>query len=152
MASQGQGSIDPAVLDDIIRRLTEVRSSRPGKQVQLSENEIKQLCVASREIFIQQPNLLELEAPIKICGDIHGQYSDLLRLFESNRLIIISRQPRHLTHFLWIKRGCGFCCQIQLLASLSAVCLAFDDPFMVQPLTRAVSEIAPPLLIQILKG
>ena len=70
MASQGQGSIDPAVLDDIIRRLTEVRSSRPGKQVQLSENEIKQLCVASREIFIQQPNLLELEAPIKICGKL----------------------------------------------------------------------------------
>ncbi|GLT69058.1 hypothetical protein SLA2020_412390 [Shorea laevis] len=59
MATQGQGVMDPAVLDDIIRRLTEVRSARPGKQVQLSEGEIKQLCVASREIFIQQPNLLD---------------------------------------------------------------------------------------------
>ncbi|XP_048140419.1 serine/threonine-protein phosphatase PP1 isozyme 3 isoform X1 [Rhodamnia argentea] len=83
MAAQAQGTaMDPVALDDIIERLIEVRSSRPGKQVQLSESEIKQLCVASRDIFMQQPNLLELEAPIKICGDIHGQYSDLLRLFE----------------------------------------------------------------------
>ncbi|KAI8032204.1 Serine/threonine-protein phosphatase PP1 isozyme 4 [Camellia lanceoleosa] len=74
--------MDPAVLDKIIERLIEVRSTKPGKLVQLSESEIKQLCVASRDIFIQPPNLLELEAPIKICGDIHGQYSDLLRLFE----------------------------------------------------------------------
>ncbi|MCP8971424.1 hypothetical protein NK662_23235, partial [Ectobacillus sp. SYSU M60031] len=37
----------------------------PGKQVQLSESEIRQLCTVSREIFLSQPNLLELEAPIK---------------------------------------------------------------------------------------
>ncbi|GFS30217.1 type one protein phosphatase 1 [Actinidia rufa] len=73
--------MDQALVDDIINRLLEVRG-RPGKQVQLSESEIKQLCGFSKEIFLQQPNLLELEAPIKICGDIHGQYSDLLRLFE----------------------------------------------------------------------
>lgn len=59
--------MEQAVLDDIINRLLEVRS-RPGKQVQLSEAEIRQLCAAAREIFLQQPNLLELEAPIKICG------------------------------------------------------------------------------------
>lgn len=59
--------MDQSVLDDIINRLLEVRG-RPGKQVQFSEPEIRQLCVASKEIFLQQPNLLELEAPIKICG------------------------------------------------------------------------------------
>ena len=37
-------------------------------QVQLTETEIRQLCHASREIFASQPCLLELEAPIKICG------------------------------------------------------------------------------------
>lgn len=60
--------MDRRALDDIIRRLLEVRGSRPGKQVQLSEAEIRQLCVVSKDIFMQQPNLLELEAPIKICG------------------------------------------------------------------------------------
>jgi len=69
-------------VDNIIERLLEVRGSRPGKIVNLSEQEIRGLCQQSREIFISQPILLELEAPIKICGDIHGQYYDLLRLFE----------------------------------------------------------------------
>jgi len=59
--------MERSVLDGVIRRLVEVRG-RPGKQVQLTEQEIKQLCVVSREIFLKQPNLLELEAPIKICG------------------------------------------------------------------------------------
>ncbi|KAK9998730.1 hypothetical protein SO802_018333 [Lithocarpus litseifolius] len=74
--------MDSGVLDDIINRLLEYKHVRAGKQVQLMESEIRQLCTVSREIFLQQPNLLELEAPIKICGDIHGQYTDLLRLFE----------------------------------------------------------------------
>ncbi|GER25685.1 serine/threonine-protein phosphatase PP1, partial [Striga asiatica] len=81
MAANGQG-IEPALLDDIINRLLEFRNARTVRQVQLSENEIRALCTTSREIFLSQPNLLELEAPIKICGDIHGQYGDLLRLFE----------------------------------------------------------------------
>ena len=36
----------------------------------------------SRDVFLKQPILLELEAPLKVCGDVHGQYYDLLRLFE----------------------------------------------------------------------
>eukprot|EP00456_Euglypha_rotunda_P086402 TRINITY_DN875_c0_g1_i14.p1 TRINITY_DN875_c0_g1~~TRINITY_DN875_c0_g1_i14.p1 ORF type:complete len:164 (+),score=19.81 TRINITY_DN875_c0_g1_i14:54-545(+) len=78
-ATKGTMSID---LDKIIERLLEVRGKRPGKHVNLTENEIKTLCLKSREVFISQPILLELEAPIKIVGDIHGQYYDLLRLFE----------------------------------------------------------------------
>jgi len=69
-------------VDKIIERLLEVRGKRPGKHVNLTEAEIRNLCLKSREIFISQPILLELEAPIKIVGDIHGQYYDLLRLFQ----------------------------------------------------------------------
>ncbi|XP_054801801.1 serine/threonine-protein phosphatase PP1 [Prosopis cineraria] len=74
-----EGMMDEGVLDDVIRRLLE---GKGGKQVQLSESEIRLLCVNARQIFLSQPNLLDLRAPIRICGDIHGQYQDLLRLFE----------------------------------------------------------------------
>ena len=45
-----------------------VRGSRPGKIVNLTEAEIRGLCNKSREVFLSQPILLELEAPLKICG------------------------------------------------------------------------------------
>lgn len=38
------------------------------KTVQLAETEVKALCVKAREIFLDQPILLELEAPLKVCG------------------------------------------------------------------------------------
>ena len=55
-------------VDSIIERLLSVRGTRPGKQVDLEEREIRGLCLKAREIFISQPVLLELEAPINICG------------------------------------------------------------------------------------
>ncbi|CAB1416130.1 unnamed protein product [Pleuronectes platessa] len=64
------------------RGSSRLRGCRPGKIVQMTEAEVRGLCIKSREIFLSQPILLELEAPLKICGDIHGQYTDLLRLFE----------------------------------------------------------------------
>ena len=55
-------------IDEMITRLLEVRGGRPGKTVQMTESEVRALCVKSREIFLSQPILLELEAPLKICG------------------------------------------------------------------------------------
>ena len=52
-----------------------MRGSKPGKNVQLQENEIRGLCLKSREIFLSQPILLELEAPLKICGECGAPYS-----------------------------------------------------------------------------
>jgi hypothetical protein len=54
-------------VDNIIERLLEVRGTKPGQQVQLAEHEIRFLCSEARAIFIKQPILLELEAPIKVC-------------------------------------------------------------------------------------
>ena len=48
----------------------------------LTEVEIKFLINTSKKILIEQPTFLDLESPLTVCGDTHGQYPDLLRLFD----------------------------------------------------------------------
>ena len=58
-----------------------VRGSKPGKTVNLTESEIKNLCIKSRDVFLSQPILLELEAPLKVCGWYLSCYLILSMLF-----------------------------------------------------------------------
>merc|ERR1719276_284081 len=77
------GSVqDDNWVDGMIDQLLQARNRKPGTPVDLSVQDATSLCNYAREVFMQQPMLLELGAPIKICGDVHGQYTDLLRLFE----------------------------------------------------------------------
>jgi serine/threonine-protein phosphatase PP1 catalytic subunit len=69
-------------VDSLIEKLLSVRGNKPGKQVDLKEEEIKFLIDQSLKIIKDQKMLVELEAPLHVCGDIHGQYYDLLRIFE----------------------------------------------------------------------
>ena len=68
--------------DTIIEKLLSVRGNKPGKIVDLKEEEINYLIDKSLPIIKEQKMLVELEAPLHVCGDIHGQYYDLLRIFE----------------------------------------------------------------------
>lgn len=58
-------------VDSIIEKLLSVKNSKVPKQVNLLEGEIKGLCHKCKEIFMQQPIFLELEAPLKVCGSFH---------------------------------------------------------------------------------
>ncbi|KAJ5110395.1 Serine/threonine-protein phosphatase PP-Z [Penicillium argentinense] len=69
-------------LDNMISRLLEVGYSKPTKSVCLNESEIMAICSSARNLLLSQPVLLELNAPIQIVGDIHGQFPDLIRLFK----------------------------------------------------------------------
>ncbi len=69
-------------VNSIIEKLLSVRGNKPGKTVDLKEDEIKFLIDKSLQIIKEQKMLVELEAPLHVCGDIHGQYYDLLRIFE----------------------------------------------------------------------
>ncbi|GAA47967.1 protein phosphatase 1 catalytic subunit [Clonorchis sinensis] len=68
-------------INTFIDRLWQTRE-KGGKNSMLTEDEMIGLCHKARPIFLAQPNLLDLQGPLKICGDIHGQFSDLLHLFE----------------------------------------------------------------------
>jgi serine/threonine-protein phosphatase 2A catalytic subunit len=35
-----------------------------------------------REIFTEEPNVVNVRAPVNICGDVHGQFYDLMELFK----------------------------------------------------------------------
>ena len=48
----------------------------------LKENEVQQLCEKAREILIDESNVQKVAAPVTICGDIHGQFHDLIELFK----------------------------------------------------------------------
>eukprot|EP00965_Chrysotila_dentata_P136142 4501082-Pleurochrysis_carterae.AAC.4 len=69
-------------LDSVIERLESARGSRPGTCVSISDKEAAALIAAAEEVVLRQPVLLQIEAPLQIVGDIHGQFHDLLRLFE----------------------------------------------------------------------
>ena len=51
-------------------------------KLKLSIPDILFLVSSARELFLSEPTVLELHTPINICGDIHGQFPDLLRIFE----------------------------------------------------------------------
>ena len=100
MAQMATSSTD--AVDAVLEKLLSVRGERPGKQVALEDNEIRMLCIRAREVFMAQPILLELEAPIKICGDLCGNqpkcrvrsmaWRTTRRFSRTRRKILISTQ------------------------------------------------------------
>ncbi|EDV54998.1 serine/threonine-protein phosphatase PP-Y [Drosophila erecta] len=66
-------------IDCIIKELTSLN----GNECTFKEELIERLIQRTLGVIRWQPMLLELEAPVKICGDIHGQFTDLLRIFQA---------------------------------------------------------------------
>ncbi|KAL3073630.1 hypothetical protein niasHT_036300 [Heterodera trifolii] len=50
----------------------------------ITDEELKQLCKAAMGVFQRQPSLVRIHPPTVIVGDIHGQFTDLQRIFTTH--------------------------------------------------------------------
>ncbi|KAG1833767.1 Metallo-dependent phosphatase-like protein [Suillus variegatus] len=83
LSDSAGGKVGQLDIDGMIQRLLDVGyTGKVSKSLCLKNTEIAAICQAAREVFLSQPTLIELSPPVKIVGDVHGQYSDLIRLFE----------------------------------------------------------------------
>ena len=49
----------------------------------LTEEEVKQLCERARTVFMEESNMQTVQCPVTVCGDVHGQWHDLIELFSN---------------------------------------------------------------------
>ncbi|CDR46689.1 CYFA0S25e00980g1_1 [Cyberlindnera fabianii] len=52
------------------------------REGRLHEHQVLRILSQGAAVMRKEPNLLHVPAPVTVCGDIHGQYHDLVKLFE----------------------------------------------------------------------
>lgn len=49
----------------------------------IPERDLKKLCSVVKSILIEEANVQPVRSPVTVCGDIHGQFYDLLELIKT---------------------------------------------------------------------
>ncbi|KAL8664424.1 MAG: hypothetical protein Q9168_007906 [Polycauliona sp. 1 TL-2023] len=63
-------------MSDLDRAISDLRACKT-----IPEPAVRDLCHKARELLIEEGNVVQVDAPVTICGDIHGQFHDLMELF-----------------------------------------------------------------------
>ncbi|KAG5671525.1 hypothetical protein PVAND_001719 [Polypedilum vanderplanki] len=109
---------------NLIDRLLSVFNKSPSEyKFPLADFEVIQLCFQVRQIFMRQPMLLELPVPINICGDIHGQFDELCKIFQIGGM---PNNSRYLFLGDYVDRGDK---QLETICLLFAYKIAYPETF-----------------------
>ena len=81
-SEQVHGNESESEVDEILSQLFSVQNKPVGTLVHLKLEQIEWLIEQSLALIQAQPMLLRLSAPLTVGTDVHGQYYDLLRLFD----------------------------------------------------------------------
>ena len=49
----------------------------------LPENKLRKICEMAKSLLLEESNVHPVASPVIICGDIHGQFEDVLELFKT---------------------------------------------------------------------
>ena len=82
-------------IDQLYNNLLSLKQSNYTKKLDIKDKDCELIIKESYNLLLNDPVLLELKAPLCICGDIHGQFYDLLRIFE-----ILNYPPK--TNYLFL--------------------------------------------------
>ncbi|CAD8077501.1 unnamed protein product [Paramecium sonneborni] len=82
---------------DIDKQLDILRNGRC-----LSERDTHMICEYVKEILVEEANVIFVQTPIQVCGDIHGQFFDLLELFKEGGEL---PEKRYLFNGDYVNRG-----------------------------------------------
>lgn len=86
MSCSGSNSSSPVLGSKFSSSGSSSSSSSNRDEFFVKPYEIAIICAKAREVFLNQPSLLRLSAPVKVVGDIHGQFNDLLRILKLSGL------------------------------------------------------------------
>ena len=69
---------------DIDKCIAEIKEAKC-----LHERELRIVCEKVKELLMEESNVQPVSSPITVCGDIHGQFYDLLELFRTGLWFVI---------------------------------------------------------------
>lgn len=92
-------------------------------QGKLSQSQVLTIITMVTKVFQEEPNVLQVSSPVTVCGDVHGQFYDLLKLFE------IAGDPKDVSFLFlgdYVDRGYY---SLEVLITLYAMKINFPKTF-----------------------